>query len=132
MSNDTPTTPTSLNDYKVKFDQTTIPWTNTWEVSENDILNENQSEGGTDIVEAIRKGKLSIAVQTTCLSDQLKVYAQFERGNGFTLTLYDPVLETTTTKQVRIKGFRYSKKAKSEKFTATRGIWNVSFTIEEF
>lgn len=122
----------SLDDYKVKFDNTTIPWTKGWEVAENDVLNENQSEGGTDIVEAIRKGKLSIAVQTTCLSDQLKIYAQFARGNGFTLTLYDPVLETTTTKRCRIKGFRYGKKAKSEKFTVTRGIYNVSFTIEEF
>ena len=117
---------------KVKFNNTEIPWTNGWEVAPRDILNENQSEGGTDIVQAIRRDKLSISVQTTCLSAQLKIYAQFKKLDSFTLSCYDPITEENEEHTVRIANFRYSKKPKTERLEVTNGIYNVSFTIEEF
>ena len=114
---------------KYKFNNEDVPWTSGWEVEPEDVLNENQSEGGTDIVQRIRSNKLRITVQTGVLLDTLKFYAKYKKMDSFTLTMYNPLEDETTTHNVRIKGFRYAKKAKTE---AIGGTYNVSFTIEEF
>lgn len=114
---------------KYKFDSDDVPWTSGWEVEPTDVLNENQSEGGTDIVQAIRRNKLRITVQTGVMLEALKFFMTYKNKDSFTLTMYDPIAEEATTHNVRIKNFRYAKKAKSE---FIGGTYSVSFTIEEF
>jgi len=120
----------ALTNYK--FDSTVMPFTKDETVSRNDIENESQTEGGKTFVEVIREDVFTMKVSTTCLSSMLQTYMTFKRKDSFVLTIYDPYTDANMTRTVRMKNFSYKRLEKSEYLSVTKGIYKVSFNLEEF
>lgn len=116
------------------FDNTAVPFTKKQAVSYTNKQNENETEGGHTIIQTIRKGVFKMSVSTRCLSSVVKTYREFNNKDSFVLTCFDTATETTITKTVHMENYSESLVAKSQILDAsiTNGIYDVSFTLEEF
>ena len=119
-------------DYPIKFNTTVIPFPSGWEENPNVVENTFQTEAGTDKVEVIRYDKLSVSVSMKCLSSLVTTLGSFSRMDSFTLKRYNPTNDTYEERTVRMRGFKYKLVPKSQDLGATKGIWEVSFNLEEF
>lgn len=119
-------------DFPIYFDDWQIPTPKGWTETSNVIENTQTSEGGTDIVDVTRYDKLSISVNTVCLSSVAKKYKEFSKKDIIAVKKYDVLTEDYETRYMKIRGFSHAKVEKSDDVTITNGIWNVSFTLEEF
>lgn len=117
---------------KIYFNQTEIPFPHSWVENPQKLKNTFTTEAGTEIDLIVRAKKLSVSFATTCLDDELQIYFQFRDLNSFTLTKYDPLTKSSTTAMVRMTDFNYGLVRKSANLTATNGVWEVSFNLEEF
>lgn len=116
------------------FDNTPVPFTKKQGITYTNKQNENETEGGHTIIQTIRKNVFSMSVSTRCLSSVVKIYREFSEKDSFVLTYFDTKTETTATKTVHMEGYSESLVEKSQNFDAsvTNGIYDVSFTLEEF
>lgn len=122
-----------LNDYPIKFNDTALPFPTGWQQTFNKVQSSLQSEGGTDLIQSIRKNKLSVSAQFALADDNwVKFFVQFDRMDSFTLSQYSPLTSGYETRTVRMENLAYSHRRKSEKLTAVTGVWDVSFNLEEF
>ena len=122
-----------LNDYPIKFDNTSLPFPTGWQQAFNKVQTLLQSEGGDDLIQSIRKGKLSISAQFVLADDNwVKFFRQYYVKDSFILSQYSPLTSTYETRTVRMENLAYSHRRKSEKLTAVTGVWDVSFNLEEF
>lgn len=122
-----------LNDYPIKFNDTALPFPTGWQQTFNKVQSSLQSEGGTDLIQSIRKNKLSVSAQFVVADDALvKFFKQCDMLDSFTLSQYSPLTSTYEERTVRMENFSYSSRRKSEKLTAVTGVWDVSFNLEEF
>lgn len=117
---------------KMKFDTTEIPFPKTFSVSESNIQEEQQAEGGRSIIQRVRQGVIAATISTTALSDVVKTYKEFSKKDSFVFTFYDPLTETQIEKTVHMEDFHYDLVEKSQDFTVTNGIYNVSCVLREF
>lgn len=122
-----------LNDYPIKFNNTALPFPTGWQQTFNKVQSSLQSEGGTDLIQSIRKNKLSVSAQFVVADDALvKFFKQCDMMDSFTLSQYSPLTSTYEERTVRMENFSYQHRRKSEKLTAVTGVWDVSFNLEEF
>lgn len=124
----------SLNDYPIKMNSTALPFFPTsWERTPRKIETENQSEGGTDIVQRVRRDKLRVSA-TFVLADAewVKFFEDLNDLDDFTLEEYDPREEGYKERTVRMKDLSNAPRRKSNELTDVLGVWEVSFTLEEF
>lgn len=120
-------------DYPIYFDDVKIPMPQSgWSESSNVIENTEMSEGGTDMLDIIRMDKLSIAVSTSCFSDVAKIYEEFSKKPNITVKFYDIMNETYQERLMRMRSFSKTYRKDTDKIEATNGIWDISFTLEEF
>lgn len=117
-------------DHPIKFNNVTIPYMSGWEEGFEVVENVYETEAGTDDVEIVRYGKLTVSCSTTCFVDTLRALIPFSTMNSFTLTRYDPLTGGNTTSTVRMRDFKY--KLKEKTWNTGDGIWDVSFTLKEF
>lgn len=122
-----------LKDYPIKFNTTSLPFPTSWKQSHNKIQSVLQSEGGDDLVQRVRVDKLHIDAQFVFADDTwVKFFSQYDKLESFTLYQYSPESSGYEQRTVRMEGFSYGQRRKSEVLTAVTGIWEVSFTLEEF
>lgn len=123
-----------LNDYPIKFDSTTIPFfPTTWQRTPKKIQNTNQSEGGSDIVQVIRTGKMSISVAFAIADDTwVKFFEEYSEKDSFQISEYSPKTGAYQTITVRMEDFSDGARRKSYGLTSVKGVWDVTFTLEEF
>lgn len=121
---------------KYKFNDTEILYPLSWNESYEVIENTGQSEAGTDLVNVVRYGKMSVSCSFRVTSTWLATFKSFRDLDSFTLSICvgydgndDPIYETHT---VRMRGFAQDRMPKSEDIGVTVGIWDISFTLEEF
>lgn len=116
------------------FDSTPVPFTKKQTIAFTNKQNVNETEGGHSIIQTIRKNVFQMSVSTRCLSSVAKIYRQFNSKDSFVLTYFDTETETTNTKTVHMEDYSESLVEKSQGFdsTITNGIYDVSFTLEEF
>lgn len=116
------------------FDSTPVPFTKRMSTQYSNKQNVNETEGGHTIIQTIRKNVFSMSVSTRCLSPVVKIYREFSEKDSFVLTYFDTLTEATTTKTVHMEGYSESLVENSYEFdsTVTNGIYDVSFTLEEF
>lgn len=122
-----------LQDYPVIMNGTTVPFMPALKNKPNIIQKVNQSEGGRDIVQNIRKDKMSVSV-TLKLADfhWVQFFYQLYMMDSFVLKQFNPLVGGYDERTVRIDDFDYDNEKDSDKLTAVVGVWNVNFTIEEF
>lgn len=120
-------------DYPIYFDDVRIPMPQSgWSESSNVVENTEMSEGGTDMLDIIRMDKLSISVSTSCFSDVAKIYEEFSKKPNITVKFYDIMNETYQERLMRMRSFSKTYRKDTDKIEATNGIWDISFTLEEF
>ena len=123
-----------INDYPIYLNGTALTFFPTsWQRTPQKLQNKNQSEGGTDIVQNIRTDKMVISAEFA-LADY--TWVQFFEGlnllDSFVLKEYDPRLNAYKERTVQMVDFSDSLRRKSNDISAVLGIWDVSFTLEEF
>ena len=122
-----------LQDYPVIMNGTTVPFMPALKNKPNIIQKVNQSEGGRDIVQNIRKDKMSVSV-TLKLADfhWVQFFYQLYMMDSFVMKQFNPRVGGYDERTVRIDDFDYDNEKDSDKLTAVVGVWNVNFKIEEF
>ena len=121
-----------LKDYPYKFDDTEILFPLTWQESFNTIEDVQTSEAGYDLVAVSRYNKLSVSASFKVTQPWLKTFQEFSTVRRFTLSRYDAVRNRYVTHTVRMRNFSVNRVPKSEDLAITRGLWEVSFTLEEY
>ena len=116
----------------MKFDTEEIPFPKTFSVAEDNVQEEQMSEGGRTLIQIIRKGVLTANITTTAMSDVCKLYKKYAQKDSFTFTLYDPLTETQVEKTVQMQDFSYGLVQHSNELSVTNGIYMISCTIKEF
>lgn len=119
-------------DYKIKFNNTEIPFPASWSEDSEVLEKVYQSESGIDKLIVQRKDKLKISMNFNCLATLASTLGGFSQLDSFTFKRYNPRNATYEERTVRMRKFTSSFVKKSEDLSATNGIWKVSFTLEEF
>lgn len=110
-----------------------IPFPKSWVENQQKIKKTFTSETGGETDLIVRDHKLVVSVGTTCLDDLLQLLFQFRNEDFFYLKKYDPLTKSSTADiPVRITDFNYGLVEKSAGLTATNGVWDVSYNLEEF
>ncbi len=122
-----------LKDFPIKFGTTSLPFPTGWTQTFNKVQSSLQSEGGTDLIQSIRKNKLHIDAQFAVADDTwVKFFKQCDMLDSFTLSQYSPLTSTYEERTVRMENFSYSSRRKSELLDTVTAVWDVSFSLEEF
>lgn len=120
-----------LKDYPIFFNNTEImPWSR-WDESYETIENVYETEAGTDQINIIRNGKLTIEAEFRCHSGWLSTFRSFARLSTLNLKQYDTETEDYKTYTVRIRDFKAQPIEFSDKVSETNGVWDVRFMIKE-
>lgn len=121
-----------LKDFPVKINGTVLFEASEWEEDSAVIENKYETEAGTDQVSVTRYDKLTVSAQYRCHSDWLAVFKQWSQTDSLTVDIYDAQAKGYKRRTMRIRNFKNSLIEFSEKVADTNGVWNVSFSIEEF
>lgn len=127
-------TPTYMKDFYFKFDSTPLTfWPASWSDSEDPIETLIQSEGGTDMIEQTRTGKLNVEISLKVQDTTwVKFFKEYERKDSFQFYYFDVETNAYKNKTCRLRNLRKSLVKDSEQLNSTKGVWEVSFTITEF
>ena len=131
--NDEPTI-IDITQFPTMFGDTSVPFFPEVEVSPKNIESVHQSEGGKDVVQSIRKDKLSASVKMKVADDAWVrfFYDLYKNSDSVTFKQYSPLLQSYDTRTVRITDFSYKMVKHSEVLPSVTGVWEMSFNIEEF
>lgn len=121
-----------LKDYPVTFDGIEVMQWSKWEESREVIENTYQTEAGTDQIDVVRYGKLTVSCQYRCHDEWLRIFTDFSERDSIEVSSYDTKEGRSTVKIMRIRDFKADPIEHSEKVQDTNGVWNVSFKLEEF
>lgn len=119
--------PIVLNDVEYKYFKT-------WGIKRNDYVSTHETEAGTQEDVVTRKGRRSIPVSVTCLQPLLANLIGLADLDEFDAKIYNPATDDYDTIDVRIGAgsMSYNLKQGSADLSAVNGVWEVSFTLEEF
>jgi len=118
--------------YPLMFDNDVLKYPDGFDIQEVTVENVNQTEAGTDQIQLVRTGKIKISISTTCLSNELILFKTYSRIPKFNVKYYDAEAHGYVTKAVRMRGLKYPPLKSSFKLENVDGVYNVSFTLEEF
>lgn len=132
LTDDEPTE-IDIKQYPPMFNSTSVAFFPEIDCSPKNIENVHQSEGGRDIVQSMRKDKLSASVKLKVAGHEWVkfFYDLYKNYDSVTFKQFSPLLEAYETRTVRLVDFTYKKVKKSEDLAVT-GTWEMSFGIEEF
>lgn len=120
------------NDYPIMFNTTTIPFPNDYSENLQTIEKVMQSEAGTDIVTIARYSKLKATMSFVCLQSVVQTLGGFRTVDSFTFKRYNPIIDDYEEKTVRMRNFNCHPRKGSEDLSEVKGVWEVSFDLEEF
>ena len=133
MADDPVVTPTSLGEFPTYMNGTELTFFPEVENTPNVIESVNESEGGQDIVQVVRRDKMSAAI-TLQLADYswVQFFYQLYLLDSFVFKQYSPLLNDYKERTVRLRDFKYKNKKHSDRLGSVIGVWEVSFTLLEF
>ena len=127
--------PTGLQkNYPIELNSVEYQYFKTWKIKLNDSVVTHETESGKQEDVTTRKGRRSIGVTVTCLQPLLAQLVGLQALDEFTAKIYDVAADDYVTINVRVapNSMNYALKQKSADLTAVNGVWEVSFTLEEF
>ena len=127
--------PTGLQkNYPLLLDNIEFKYFKTWSTVRNDYITTHETEAGTQEDVTARRGRRSISVTVTCLQPLLAQLIALAERDEFEAKFYDPAVDdyVTITARVGTGSMTYSLKERSADLEAVNGVWNASFTLEEF
>ena len=120
------------NDYPLKFNNEEMYYPSSFSIDEEVIDKTNQTEAGTDQVQLVRTGKVTMTFGTKCLADWLARYKYYSALASFQVSYYDVSVNGYVTKTVRMRDFKWSVVKHSYELDNIAGIYDVSFVLKEF
>lgn len=114
----------------LKFDDLNLPLPNSYDFALTDVEADSsgETEAGTKQRDVVRTGVVSISVSFSVSAKWLKILSVYSKKSKISVQYFDTEdLELKST-EMYIDGF----KAKLEKDTSYKGLWTVSFSLEEF
>lgn len=123
-----------LKDYPLMLNNTELLIPATYKENWNPIEDVRQSAAGTDIYTNVRDRKLVAVFNYKVTHTWLKTLADFNmlsRTESLTFKRYDPILDAYSEHTVKMTGFTYQLERKSWDLTTTKGVYRVSFNLEE-
>ncbi len=114
----------------LKFDETSLPLPDSYDLTLSDVEAESsgETEAGTKQRDVIRAGVVSISVSFSVSPKWLKMLTAYSKKPKIAVEYFDTEdLELKQT-EMYIDGY----KAKLEKDTSYKGLWSISFTLNEF
>lgn len=127
--------PTGLaENYPLVLNNVEYQYFKTWNTTLNDTVTTHNTESGKQEDVTTRKGRRSIGVTVTCLQPLLASLLGLQQLDEFEAKIYDPATDDYATIDVRIGAgsMSYSLREKSAYLSAVNGVYEVSFTLEEF
>jgi len=120
--------------YPIILNNEEYPYLKALNTGLNDYVTTHETEGGTQEDVSVRRGRKSISISGVVLQPLLTKLLALAYRDEFTAKIYDPAINDYATMLVRIGpgSMSYGLKEKSAKLRTTKGVWNVSFTLEEF
>ena len=123
----------ALSNFPYMFGQYTIPFPIDFDDEYTDVESVNQSEGGRDIVQNFRHGKFSASVSFSVADEEwVKKMETLYNSSSFSVFFYSPLLENYDERICRMRGFKKKRRKASELLPEVVGVWDISFTLEEF
>lgn len=127
--------PTGLQkNYPIILNNVEYKYFKMWNTTRNDYVTTHETEAGTQEDVVTRKGRLSISVSVTCLQPLLASLLSLADMDEFEAKIYNPATDDYDTIDVRIGAgsMSYNLKTGSADLSAVNGVYEVSFTLEEF
>lgn len=121
-----------LKDYPIFFNEIQLPDPEKWDRDVKNIEVVNQTEAGTDQVDTIRYGKMTIAAQFNCSSHMASVFATFNEMGSILVKSYDLKKQDYDIRKMRMRSFRSGTVKGSERIKRTNGLYTISFDLEEY
>lgn len=114
----------------LNIDGTDLPLPTTYDVSLSSIEADTsgETEAGTTQRDIVRQGIVSISVNFSVTSFWLKKFTHFSKQNKLQVKYFDTENLELKGAEMYIEGF----KVKLEKDTSYKGLWTVSFSLNEF
>ena len=121
-----------LKNYPLKINGIKIITAESWREERDVVENIYQTEAGTDQVSVTRRDKMTVSASYRCSSRWLKNFLELSKTDPLSVEMYDAEAEGYKTRIMRMRNFRSDLAKQSERLERTEGIWDVSFTLEEF
>ena len=120
--------------YPIILDGDSYQYFKTWNTTRNDYVTTHETEGGTQEDVVTRKGRRSIGVTVTCFQPLVAKLIALADKDEFVAQIYDVAIDDYATINVRIGAgsMSYGLKEKTANLDTVNGVWNVTFTLEEF
>ena len=122
-----------LKSYPESINNVTLPNEPTsWSTRRDVVENVGTTEAGTDVVDIMRVGKITITASYNVSSDWLVQFeAWADETSALTVKLYDPATSAYITKSMRMRNFTSDYVAHSKNTSGTLGLYVVSFDLIE-
>ena len=114
----------------LKFDEQDLPLPDSYDLDISDVEADSsgETEAGTTQRDVVRTGVISIAVSFSVSPRWLKILTAYSKKPKIAVKYFDTEELELKNTEMYITGF----KAKLEKDTSYKGLWTVSFTLNEF
>lgn len=119
-------------DFPIYFDGRQLFDPESWDESYDVVENTYQTEAGTDQVDLVRTGKLSVSAQFNCSDKWVSIFREYSDANSIELRSYDAKERGYVTRTVRMRNFKPGLRSDSRKTKRTNGLYEVTFDLEEF
>lgn len=122
----------TLKDFPIYFNAEELPFPSTWTENSEVVETINQTEAGTQQVEVVRYDRLSVSVGYVCTDTLAKKLKAFSKQNSINVSYYDIETDDYLMRVMRMRKFSANLRKGSADLLAVRGVWDISFTLEEF
>ena len=122
----------TMQDFPLMFDTDTIPQPSTWTENSEVIETVNQTEAGTQQAEVVRYDRLKVNCGFVVTDEVARLLKGYSKHNSIAVKYYDIETDDYKTRYMRIRNFSAALRKNSDKLLSVRGVWDVSFTLEEF
>jgi len=114
----------------LKFDYENLPLPDSYDLDLSDVEADSggETEAGTQQRDVIRAGVVNISASFSVTSVWLAKLSAYAKKPKILVTYFDTETLTAKETEMYITGF----KTKLEKDTSYKGLWTVSFTLNEF
>ena len=114
----------------LKFDGTVLPLPDSYDVELSDVEADSsgETEAGTTQRDVVRTGIVTIVVSFSVTAKWLAFFSSYSKKAKIVVEYFD----TDTLGLVETKMYMTGLKSKLEKDTSYKGLWTVSFTLNEF
>lgn len=122
----------SMLDFPITINTVQLPFPHKWAETSNVVETVNKTEAGTDQVEIVRYDKLTISCEFGCDNTLAATLKGFSRLASLTVKYYDTETDAYKERTMRMRKFSQSLADGSHVLDGLRGVWSVSFDLEEF